>query len=158
MSSRLFQTMREKHGLCYSVGTFHSHYAAEGVWGVYCGTSEKTLYKAVSLMIEEIRNAVEKGPEPDEVSEAITGLAGSTELSMESSQRRAGYNARSFIYSGKLKDWREEVRKMEQHDSRSVRKTMADFWKNHNCVLTSLGNMDPEKVSAKLNSAWQPFT
>ncbi len=51
MSSRLFQNIREKRGISYSIYSFHSSYSDNGVFGIYCATSPDKFGKAVELIV-----------------------------------------------------------------------------------------------------------
>lgn len=55
MSSRLFQEIREKRGLVYAIGSFHSAYIDDGLFGIYAGTGPDLLAELVPVMCEEIR-------------------------------------------------------------------------------------------------------
>ena len=55
MSSRLFQNVREKHGLAYSVFSELNLYRDSGCLAVYAGTSQETLKKVVLMVIDEFR-------------------------------------------------------------------------------------------------------
>ena len=92
-SSRLFQNIREKEGLCYSVFSFHSSYSDTGIFGIYCGTSPDKYSKSKDLILQECRNVVEKGITEEELRDAKTYLKGSLALSMESVEVKMGHNA-----------------------------------------------------------------
>ncbi|HUV32312.1 MAG TPA: pitrilysin family protein, partial [Devosiaceae bacterium] len=57
MSSRLFQQVREKRGLCYSIYAFHWAFADSGVFGVAAATSEEDLGELVPVVLDELRKA-----------------------------------------------------------------------------------------------------
>lgn len=65
MSSRLFQEIREKRGLVYSVYSYMSAYFDTGLFTIYAGTDGDTLKKVIELVIKELRrlkiNALKKG-------------------------------------------------------------------------------------------------
>ena len=59
MSSRLFQEVREKRGLCYSIYTFHAPYADTGFFGLYTGTDPADAPEMMEVIVDVINDAVE---------------------------------------------------------------------------------------------------
>lgn len=92
-SSRLFQNIREKEGLCYSVFSFHSSYHDDGVFGVYCGTAPENFDRARELILDECRLAMRQGITADELSDAKAYMKGNLALSLESTEVRMGHAA-----------------------------------------------------------------
>ena len=146
MSSRLFRKLREENGLCYSVGSFHSQFYHEGLWGVYCGTSKKSFLDSVQLMMEVLQNSLARDIPQNEVEEAKAGLSGTIELSMELPIHRAGFNARSLLYHGELRDWKQKIKEIEALKPDAMMKAVRALWSGKEYTLTSLGDLDPEKT------------
>ncbi len=67
MSSRLFQEIREKRGLAYSVYSYSTQYADAGVFGVYAGCAPSRVSEVLGLVREELASVAEKGISDDEV-------------------------------------------------------------------------------------------
>ncbi len=101
MSSRLFQNVREKRGLVYSISSGVASYSDAGSLTIYAGTSLDSVDEVVRLSIEEIRRM--KGePLPDEeLRRAKDHLKGSLMLSLENTGSRMNYVARQEIYFGR---------------------------------------------------------
>ena len=59
MSSRLFQEVREKRGLCYSVYAFHWAFADSGIFGVAASTGEDEVTELLPVVLDELRKATE---------------------------------------------------------------------------------------------------
>ena len=68
MSSRLFQSVREQNGLCYSVYTFTTPHLDTGLLSIYTGLGQETERKALDLILRELDEFCQNGPEPDELS------------------------------------------------------------------------------------------
>ena len=83
MSSRLFQEVREKRGLAYSVYSYTSQYADSGVFGVYAGCQTKRVEEVLKICREELDRIAEHGITEEELRRAIGQLCGSTVLGME---------------------------------------------------------------------------
>jgi predicted Zn-dependent peptidase len=88
-SSRLFQEIRERRGLAYSVYTFASQYADTGMIGVYLGTREDNLTECIRIVADQL-NQIGAGDLGDsELDRAKENLKGRIMLSMESTSNRA---------------------------------------------------------------------
>ncbi|WP_059012594.1 M16 family metallopeptidase [Streptomyces specialis] len=83
MSSRLFQEVREKRGLAYSIYTHTSGYADCGLFGVYAGCRPDRLDDVLKICRDQLADVAEHGLGDDEVRRAIGQLAGSTVLGLE---------------------------------------------------------------------------
>lgn len=149
MSSRLFVELREKKGLCYSVSTFHSQFLREGVWGVFCASSPEKYTTAVETAITEI-DALASGIDGGELEESKSGLRGSIELAMESAHRRASYNARSWLYYGELRDWREHLLRVDAVTPASFLSTLRHVWRGAFPAITGLGPAIKAATRSKL--------
>lgn len=149
MSSRLFIELREKKGLCYSVSTFHSQFLREGVWGIFCATSPEKYATAVATAIDELVSLT-AGIDAGELEESKSGLKGSIELGMENPYRRASYNARSWLYYGKLYDWRDYLQKVEQVNPTSFLSAAKQLWRGISPTITGLGPVIKAATRAKL--------
>ncbi len=96
MSSRLFQEVREKRGLAYSVYSFLSCYTDGGLLGIYAGTGEREVEEAVPLICDEIVKVRQQVSE-DEVARARAQLKAGILMSMESTSARCEHLARQLM-------------------------------------------------------------
>ncbi|WP_030567132.1 M16 family metallopeptidase [Streptomyces aureocirculatus] len=83
MSSRLFQEVREKRGLAYSVYSYTSGFADTGLFGVYAGCRPSQVHDVLKICRDELDQVAKDGLTDDEVARAIGQLAGSTVLGLE---------------------------------------------------------------------------
>lgn len=83
MSSRLFQEVREKRGLAYSVYAYTSSFADCGLFGVYAGCRPAQVDDVLKICRDELDNVAQNGLSDDEIRRAIGQLAGSTVLGLE---------------------------------------------------------------------------
>ncbi len=100
MSSRLFQEIREKRGLCYSIYTFHSSYSDSGQFGIYAGTGPNDLAELVPVLCDEVQKAIADITE-GEVRRAISQMKSSLLMGRESMMNRADQQAKYLIYNDK---------------------------------------------------------
>jgi predicted Zn-dependent peptidase len=101
-SSRLFQEIREKRGLAYSVYTYGSQYADTGQIGVYVGTREENLASCAEIVAEQIAALAAGDVREDELSRAKENLKGRIMLSMESTSNRMSRLGKAVITDSEL--------------------------------------------------------
>ena len=112
MSSRLFQEVREKRGLAYSIFSFTTSYADTGTFGVYCGTAPDKLQELVPVLSDEL-NAVVDGVSHDELARAIAQIKSGILMSLESSSSRCERIARQILIFERCIPIEEMVQKLE---------------------------------------------
>ncbi|GGV37556.1 putative zinc protease [Kitasatospora herbaricolor] len=83
MSSRLFQEVREKRGLAYSVYSYSSSYSDSGLFGIYAGCQPKRVEQVLEICRAELAKVIEEGITEEELRRAIGQISGSTVLGME---------------------------------------------------------------------------
>jgi predicted Zn-dependent peptidase len=112
MSSRLFQEIREKRGLAYSVYSFFSSFQDTGMLGIYAGISEKQFSKAAELMHGELKKLADQSIEYDELEAARDHIKGGLLLSAESTDSRMTRLAKNEINLGKFVSYDEVIRRI----------------------------------------------
>ena len=100
MSSRLFQEVREKRGLCYSIQTFHMAFSDTGYFGLYTGADAGDTPELMQLVIDEIYGAVESLTER-EVGRAKAQMKAGMLMALESCSARAERLARHMMSYGR---------------------------------------------------------
>ncbi|MFT8764830.1 MAG: pitrilysin family protein, partial [Gluconobacter potus] len=95
MSSRLFQEIRERRGLVYSVYSFASPFSDSGLFGLYAGTGEEQTAELVPVMIDELKR-LQDGLSAEELSRARAQLKSSLLMSLESTGSRCEQLARQI--------------------------------------------------------------
>jgi predicted Zn-dependent peptidase len=101
-SSRLFQEIREKRGMAYSVYTFGSQYTDSGQIGLYIGTREENLASSLEIAAHEITDIAEGNLREHELERAKENLKGRMMLAMESTANRMSRLGRSLITDTEL--------------------------------------------------------
>jgi predicted Zn-dependent peptidase len=97
-SSRLFQEVRERRGLAYSVFCFSNMYAHAGEIGLYVGTRPDNLQQALSVIATELERCVESPADEQELTRSRENLKGRVVLSMESTAARMGHLGASLLH------------------------------------------------------------
>jgi len=102
MSSRLFQEIREKRGLAYSVYSYHAMYTEAGTFTVYAGTTPSKAHEVLAIVRRELEDIAEKGLGPGELDRAKGHMKGSLVLSQEDTSSRMNRLGRSEIAHGEI--------------------------------------------------------
>jgi predicted Zn-dependent peptidase len=102
MSSRLFQEVREKRGLAYSITSSLSAYRSGGYEAVYAACAPKNLARVLDVTLGEMRKLKRLGINRDELARAKENLKGSLLLGLESTVSRMGAQARQHFYFGRV--------------------------------------------------------
>jgi predicted Zn-dependent peptidase len=100
MSSRLFQEVREKRGLCYAIHAFHMPFSDTGMFALYAGTDETDAPELMRVVIDEIGQATETLNET-EVNRAKAQMKAGLLMALESSEARIGQLARQMLAYGR---------------------------------------------------------
>ena len=104
MSSRLFQSIREKLGLAYSVYSFIDFFEDAGIFGIYMGTHKSNAVRVMELVLKEIRKFEKNSLSANELSDAKHQLKGNLVLALENTSQRMNRLARSELF---LRDYLE---------------------------------------------------
>jgi predicted Zn-dependent peptidase len=120
MSSRLFQEVREKRGLCYTIQAFHMPYADTGLFGLYAGTDESDAPELMRVVIDQIGGATETLNET-EINRAKAQMKAGLLMALESSEARVGQLARQMLAYGRPIPLEEIVAKVEAVTVESAR-------------------------------------
>ncbi len=112
-SSRLFQEIREKRGMAYSVYSYSSQYADAGQIGVYVGTREDNLAECLEIAVAELSDIAGGNVRADELARAKENLKGRILLSLESTSARMTRLGKSIITETPLLSPEMIVRRLE---------------------------------------------
>lgn len=113
MSSRLFQEVREKRGLAYSVYSFSPSYSDAGLFGLYAGCSPTKAGQVAELLLSEFRRLADEGITEQELGRAKGQLSGASALALEDSDTRMSRLGRSEITLGEFSDLDESLRRLD---------------------------------------------
>jgi predicted Zn-dependent peptidase len=102
MSSRLFQEIREKRGLAYSVYSFASHYADTGMFGVYVGCQPTKIDTVIELCRDGLTDVAERGITGEELARGKGQMRGGLVLGLEDNGSRMSRLAKAELVYGEL--------------------------------------------------------
>ena len=149
MSSRLFQEVREKRGLTYSIYSFLSTYADTGLFGVYAGTTKDELQEVVDLTLQELQ-AIQAGKiREEDLSAAKEYLRGGMILSMEGSDGRMSRLAKDEICFGRHIPLEEVLGELDAVSQGSITEVVHEMLDSHSLCLTLLGPLKEKELPWK---------
>jgi predicted Zn-dependent peptidase len=147
MSSRLFQNIRERQGLAYSIYSDLNPYRDTGCMAVYAGTSLASAAKVVRSVVNEFRDLKIKPVPEEELRRSKDQLKGSLMLSLESSTARMSNLARQEMYFDHFQDLDELIEKIEAVTAEDLQTLANEFFKTESVAVTALGNLSGLKIS-----------
>ena len=143
MSSRLFQEIREKRGLAYSVYSFAPSYSDAGLFGIYAGCSPARAGQVADLMLREFRGLASGGVTGEELSRAVGQLGGASALALEDSDTRMSRLGRSELTMGEFVDLDETLRRIELVTPDGIRELAEDLV-SRPLSIAAVGTVDEE--------------
>jgi predicted Zn-dependent peptidase len=139
MSSRLFQNIREKQGLAYSVYSELSMYRDAGCMIIYAGTSMRWAERVVKSIARELHDAASNRVSDEELRRAKDHLKGSIVLGLESTSSRMANLARQESYFGYFMSMDEMLRRIEEVTAEQVHVLAQKFFQPRQMAVTMLG-------------------
>ena len=138
-SSRLFQKVREDHGLCYAIEAFGWGYCDTGVIGVHAATGSDMVGDLTDMVAEEIRDIASHGPTLPELERAKAQMRAGLLMSLESSGARAEQLARHVMVHGRPLTTDELVVSVADVTANAVRELAARVFSAPNPVWSEVG-------------------
>ncbi|HVW07087.1 MAG TPA: pitrilysin family protein [Bryobacteraceae bacterium] len=146
MSSRLFQNIRERQGLAYSVYSDISPYTDTGCLMVCAGTSIESVRKLVDSVLHEFSELRQNPVPAEELRRAKDHLKGSLMLSLESTSSRMSNLARQEMHFKRFFSLDELVESIEKVTAQDVQAVAQKFFEPKQIALTVLGNLNGLKI------------
>jgi predicted Zn-dependent peptidase len=125
MSSRLFQEVREKRGLAYSVYSFSSQHAECGMWGIYAGCLPAKSDEVLAICREEVAKVISDGLTDEELDRGRGQLRGSIVLGLEDPSSRMSRLGKSELVHPRLEPVDEILASIEAVTGQDVRDVAA---------------------------------
>ncbi len=147
MSSRLFQNIRERQGLAYSIYSDLNPYRDTGCLAVYAGTSLASAAKVVQSVVSEFRKLKSEPVPEEELRRSKAQLKGSLMLSLESSTSRMSNLARQEMYFDRFYDLDELIEKIEAVTVEDLTTLANEFFQTEAVAVTALGNLNGLKLT-----------
>jgi predicted Zn-dependent peptidase len=155
MSSRLFQEVREKRGLCYSVYAFHWAFADSGIFGVAASTGEEEVTDLLPVVLDEMRKATETISD-EEVLRVRHQIRAGLLMSLESPSSRAGQLARQQILWGRPIPLQETVDRINRITADRVKQIATQIFDHSKVSVAGIGPVanlpDYDAITSRLKN------
>ncbi|MDH5715732.1 MAG: insulinase family protein [Candidatus Aminicenantes bacterium] len=146
ISSRLFQNIRERKGLAYSIFSYLSHYLDAGYLAIYAGTSKNNSRKVIKLILDEIKKLKSQPVKDKELKLFKDRLKGSFMLGLESTTSRMGNLARQMIYFGRCFTLDEILAGVEGVRVEDISRIAHSLFDQRQLSLVALGDVEGFKI------------
>jgi predicted Zn-dependent peptidase len=151
VSSRLFQEVREKRGLAYSIYSYLSSFSDSGTLTVYAATRPREAARVVDLVCREIRRLRRDGVGRAELMRTKNQMKGSLMLSLEHSQSRMSKLAKDELYLGRHQSLEDMLSEIDRIDHDQVRRLGRDLFDLDRLSVTALGPVSRTSLQSVSN-------
>lgn len=151
MSSRLFQEVRERQGLVYSIYSGNAAFRDCGLFYIYAGTEPAHFPKVLALVLEELRKLKREGVTADELARAKEHLKGSLMLSLESTPSRMTRIAKQELYFGHYFTLDQILNAVDSVSAADVEGVIAQLLAGIPLSLVALGPAGPSTLPSGLD-------
>jgi predicted Zn-dependent peptidase len=127
MSSRLFQEIREKRGLAYSVYAYAQQFAGSGVLGFYAGCNPSKAIEVVEIIRSVLSDVADNGMTHEEIERAKGAVRGSLVLSQEDSGSRMSRIGKNEIVYGQVMDFDDILKSIARVSAEDIREIASEF-------------------------------
>jgi predicted Zn-dependent peptidase len=138
-SSRLFQEVRERRGLAYSVFCFSNLYAHTGEVGLYVGTRPDNLEQALAVISAELQRCVADPAAEDELTRSRENLKGRVVLSMESTSARMSRLGGSLLHEMPILSIDEVIERIDAVSLQDLRELAGELFEPHALSIAGVG-------------------
>ncbi|MEM9399553.1 MAG: pitrilysin family protein [Verrucomicrobiota bacterium] len=149
MSSRLFQIVREKYGLAYSIQTSSSHFIDTGAFYIQAGLERNNLEKLIKILAKELKRLKDKLVTKKELEQAKEYIIGQMKLGLESTSNQMMWMGESIIGRGDILDPHVVIEKVRAVTTRDVQSIARDLFCPGRMRLVCLG---PDLTDAGLKT------
>ncbi len=152
-SSRLFQELREKRGLCYSVSTHPASFDDTGMINVSLGLEQRNVEKSLRLIGEEFERVKKNPVRPAELKRAKEYAVGTSRMSLERTSSQNMRMGGSVLVHGKIVDPEEIHAKLRAVTAEDVQRVARDFLQLRRAAVAVVGPAPDEATIAKILNA-----
>ena len=147
MSSRLFQEVREKRGLVYSIGSSLNSYRLGGYETIQASCAPKNLWRVVDTTLSVLRRIRRDGVQPREILRAKEFLKGNHLLSLESTVSRMSAQARREFYFGRVEPPEQWMSRVEAVTSEEIEAAIGEILSADSLSLSVVGDVQSSRYS-----------
>ncbi|HEX2928009.1 MAG TPA: pitrilysin family protein [Ruminiclostridium sp.] len=141
MSSRLFQNIREKRGLVYSIYSYPSTYQGSGLFVIYAGMNPEYLETVIDITKAEMDLLIKNGISKEELNKSKEQLKGNYILGLESTNSRMNSIGKSELLLGKINTPEEILEKIDRVDMNSTLEMINNIFNFEKMSISAVGNI-----------------
>lgn len=149
MSSRLYESVREKEGLCYTINSFSTSYLNAGHLMIQSGFARDGVHRALGIVMKELRKIKTKTVTTEELSRAREYLKGRILLSLEDSGRLANWYAKGALLTGKITTPERRVAQLFRVTKQDIMKVAQSLFRRSKLTMAVIG---PDDDASKYNA------
>jgi predicted Zn-dependent peptidase len=138
MSSRLFQEIREKRGMAYTVYSYHTSFKNTGLFGIYAGTSMENLSQVLELFYHELKKIADQGLSETEIAETKEQLKGNMLIALESTTNRMNRLASGFLYGVPPRLPEDTIKPYLEVSEQDIKKVAREVLNEKNMAVTMI--------------------
>lgn len=142
MSSRLFQSVREDKGLCYSIYSFIASYKETGLFGIYTALGKETERQTIQLITEEIKKFRKNGVTQDELELAREQVKSNILMSLESTGSRMNRLGNNMLYFDKCKSFDDTIAGYDKVTADDIAKVAELIFDYSQVSFSAVGRVD----------------
>lgn len=146
MSSRLFQEIRERCGLAYTIYSFVSAYTDIGLFGVYAGVNKKNIIQTIELVLREMQNITKNSIDEAELTSAKEHLKGGLLLAAENSDNRMTRLAKNEIHFGYFISDDDLIAQIEAVTREDIVRLAQEYFSLDSLSLATLGPVSEKDI------------
>ena len=150
MSSRLFQTVRERNGMCYSIYSFPSSHVDTGMFSIYVGLGQEDEAKAAKLICDVLRDFCAEGPTREELSRCREQLKSNLLMGLESTNARMHHLGRYELFTDHVVSSDELVAAYDAVTADQVRALANEVFRFDQASICAVGNTGDEAYYRRL--------
>lgn len=150
VSSRLFQEVREKRGLAYSIYSYLSSYSDGGTFTIYAATRSREAARVVELVGREIRRLRAKGVGGEELERTKNQMKGNLMLSLENSQSRMSRLAKDELHQGRYMSLEEMLADIDRVNGEQLLRLAHELFDLSRLSVTALGPVSHQSLQASV--------
>ena len=151
MSSRLFQEVRERQGLCYSIYSYGAGHAETGLFAVYTALGREMEGRALDTICRVVREFAEHGPRQEELDRAREQSKANVLMGLESTQSRMSHLGRSELLTGQVPGPEEIIAGYDAVTREGVRQLAQEIFDFSQASLSAVGRVGrPEEYQTRI--------
>ena len=154
MSSRLFQEVREKKGLCYSIYGYGAGHADTGIFSIYTALNRDMEGEALETIFRVVEEFVQKGVSQEELDRAREQSKANVLMGLESTQARMSHMGRSMLFAGEVLTAEDIIAAYDAVTREDVLKLSREIFRFSEASLSAVGRVSPSEGYGELLQGW----